>query len=117
MTILETIPIMAKPSNYVWMIVGGLIACVMFIIIGINLLEEDFFKTGLVFGILAALSCLFFAAGIILTNIEPEIDTGKKQYIIKVDDNISLNKFYEKYKIVEHQKYTDIYTVEDLNDE
>ena len=40
--------------------------------------------------------------------------TGK--YIVQLDDNYSVNEFYNKYKVLEHTKYTDVYTVDEIDD-
>ena len=48
---------------------------------------------------------------------EPKVDTGRKQYIIRVNENTSINEIYENYKIIDHTKYTDVYTVEELKND
>jgi hypothetical protein len=55
-------------------------------------------------------------AGLIASIFEPAVDTGRVKYIVRLDNNYSINEFYDKYKVLEHTKYTDIYTVEEIND-
>ena len=66
---------------------------------------------------IAAIGTIIFIISIILTITEPKIDTGRKQYIIRVNENTSINEIYDNYKIIDHTKYTDVYTVEDLEND
>jgi uncharacterized protein YxeA len=71
---------------------------------------------GIVFTLLSVISIIIVIISFILTITEPETDTGHFKYIVKIDDNYSFKEFYDKYKVLEHTKYTDVYTVEELND-
>ena len=117
MTILEPIPIFAQPGNYSNLTLISLIIAIMSIFIGIAMYMDDYEIFGGILTIIAAISAVIFIIGIILTITEPEIDTGRKQYIIRVDENTSINEIYENYKIIDHTKYTDIYTVEELEND
>lgn len=117
MTILETIPIFAQPGNYNNLTLFSLIMAIISIFIGIMLYMDDYEIGGIICTIIAGINAVIFIIGIILTITEPEIDTGRKQYIIRVDENTSINEIYENYKIIDHTKYTDIYTVEELEND
>lgn len=117
MTILETIPIIAQPGNYTNLTLISLIVGIISIFIGFAMYMDDCEIFGGILTIIAAISAVIFIIGVILTITEPEIDTGRKQYIIRVDENTSINEIYENYKIIDHTKYTDIYTVEELEND
>lgn len=117
MTILETIPIIAQPGNYTNLTLISLIVAIISIFVGIAMYMDDDEIFGGILTIIAAISAVIFIIGIILTITEPEIDTGRKQYIIRVDENTSINEIYDNYKIIEHTKYTDVYTVEELEND
>ena len=117
MTILETIPIIAQPGNYTNLTLISLIIAIMSIFIGIAMYMDDYEIFGGILTIIAAISAVIFIIGIILTITEPEIDTGRKQYIMRLDNDVNINEFYNKYKIIEHTKYTDVYTVEELEND
>ena len=117
MTILETIPIFEVPGNYDNLVLISLIIMLISIFVGI-IMYMDFCGTGgIICTIIAGISAIIFIISIILTITEPEIDTGRKQYIIRVDENTPINEIYDNYKIVEHTKYTDVYTVEELEND
>lgn len=117
MTILETIPIFAQPGSYTNLTLISLIIAIMSIFIGIAMYMDNCEIFGGILTIIAAISAVIFIIGIILTITEPEIDTGRKRYIIKVNENTSINEIYENYKIIDHTKYTDVYTVEELEND
>lgn len=115
MTILETIPIIEQTGKYIPFIMWGFILGVIFLYLGIC--ADDFFDW--LFVVTITLSIISFGigfAGIIASIFEPAVDTGRVKYIVRLDDNYSINEFYDKYKVLEHTKYTDIYTVEEIND-
>lgn len=115
MTILETIPIFEQPGNYVWMILTGFFAAIFFILLALG--TQDYHLCNIIM-LFACIGCLIFIIiGIILSIREPKVDTGRKQYIIRVNDNTSINDIYDKYKIIDHTKYTDVYTVEELEND
>ena len=116
MTILETIPIIEQTGKYIPFLVWGII--LGFIFLGLSIWAEEEFHDW--FFILAAILsiaafCMGFA-GLIASIFEPAVDTGHVKYIVRLDDNYSVNEFYNKYKVLEHTKYTDVYTVEEIND-
>ena len=117
MIILETIPIFAKPLNYL----PGILWGVVFFGITALIIKIGNVETNAVCGILAIIAAILSLAGllggIIGTILEPEQDTGRIKYIVKLDDTITMNEFYNKYKIIDHTKYTDIYTVEELKND
>lgn len=117
MTILETIPIFEQPGNYNNLVIISLIiTLVCFFISGILFIH--LYETGgTIFTIITTISVIIFIISIVLMATEPKIDTGRKQYIIKVNENTSINEIYDQYKIIEHTKYTDIYTVEELKND
>lgn len=117
MTILETIPIFAQPGNYTNLTLTSLIVAVISIFVGIVMYMDDYEIGGAIFTIIAGISAVIFIIGIILTIAEPEINTGRKQYIVRLDNDVNINEFYNKYKIIEHTKYTDVYTVEELEND
>lgn len=63
-----------------------------------------------------AATCMGFF-GLIASIFEPAIDTGRVKYVIRLNDDYSVNEFYDKYKVLEHTKYTDVYTVEELKND
>lgn len=91
---------------------------IRFYFIGLSVWAEDEFHDW--FFILAAiLSTIAFCmgfAGLIASIFEPAVNTGRVKYIVRLDDNYSVNEFYDKYKVLEHTKYTNVYTVEEIND-
>ena len=117
MTILETIPIIEAPGNYDNLTIVSLIITILSIIIGIFMYLDDYEIFGKIFTITAGISAIIFITGIILMITEPKVDTGRKQYIIRVNENTSINEIYENYKIIDHTKYTDVYTVEELEND
>lgn len=114
MTIIETIPIFEAPENYIYLIPTGLLGTVI-----TSLLLVGTFNIGnkiitAIFTTLSIIGMLVCLVGLFLTIFEPEVDTGRKQYIVRLDNNVSINEFYDNYKIIDHTKYTDIYTVEEI---
>ena len=112
MTILETTPIMVQPHSYMWMIVVGIICFILSYIISMHNLDSDIIS--IIAGTLACIFIILLAIGIVLDICVPKIDTGRLQYTIRLDDTVSVNEFYEKYKVIEHTKYTDVYVVEEI---
>ena len=117
MTILETITIFEQPGAYIPLFFTFLICNLIFFFIAGISYTNHFDTTGLVFTIMAIISIIFFLISLALTITEPKVDTGRKQYIIRVDENTSINEIYENYKIIDHTKYTDVYTVEELEND
>ena len=117
MTILETIPIIEASGNYDNLTIVSLIITILSVIIGILMYLDDYEIFGKIFTITAGIGAVFFIIGIILVITEPKVDTGRKQYIIRVNENTSINEIYENYKIIDHTKYTDVYTVEELKND
>lgn len=117
MTILETIPIFEASGNYTNFVLCGLAGAVICLILAGLLYGEDHEIGGGIFTVFSVIGVLIFLIGIVLTITEPKVDTGRKQYIIRVNDNTSINEIYDNYKIIDHTKYTDVYTVEDLEND
>ena len=117
MTILETIPIFAQPGNYNNLALISWIIVLISIFMAIMYTMSDCEIGKTICTIIASISGVIFIISIILTYTEPKVDTGRKQYIIKVNENTSINEIYDNYKIVEHTKYTDVYTVEELEND
>lgn len=117
MTILETIPIFEQPGNYNNLTLITFIIAMISIFIAIMYNMSDCKIGEIICAIIAIISVVIFIIGVILTITEPKVDTGRKQYIIRVDENTSINEIYENYKIIDHTKYTDIYTVEELEND
>ena len=117
MTILETIPIIEAPGNYLNLMIYSLVGTLICFAVAGLLLVNGYEIGGGVLTAFSAIGILIFLISIILTSTEPKIDTGRKQYIIRVDENTSINDIYDKYKIIEHTKYTDVYTVEELEND
>lgn len=117
MTILETIPIIEAPGNYINFMLYGLAGAVICLILAGLLYGESHEISATILTCFVAIGLLVFLIGLVLTIIEPKVDTGRKQYIIKVNDNTSINEIYDNYKIIEHTKYTDVYTVEELEND
>ena len=117
MTILETIPIIEAPGNYLDFILYGLVGAIICLVLA-GLLYSDNYKIGAsVLTGFSAIGMLIFLIGFILTITEPKVDTGRKQYIIRVNEDTSINDIYDNYKIIDHTKYTDVYTVEELEND
>ena len=117
MTILETIPIFEKPGIYTHVILYSIIAAAIFDFLVYILTQNGINIPAIICAFLAIISMFIMFYGIIKEIKEPEQDTGRIKYIIKLDDTISVNEFYNKYKILEHPQYSDIYTVEEIKDE
>ena len=117
MTILETIPIFEQPGNYNNLTMISLLIAIICLITAVITDSEGYEIGGIFFTIVASICAVIFIIGIILTIIEPKIDTGRKQYIIRVNENTPINEIYDNYKIIDHTKYTDVYTVEELEND
>lgn len=117
MTILETIPIIEQTGKYIPILMWGFILGLIFLGLSIWAANEFHDRLLILTSILCiAATCMGFA-GLIASIFEPAIDTGRVKYIVRLDDNYSINEFYDKYKVLEHTKYTDIYTVEELKND
>ena len=115
MTILETAPIMEYTHTHAWMIFTGLITIIIMLVIA-KMAEEVYNDPIMVIsGIIAILGLIFMLVGLVYEINEKEVDTGRIKYTIKCDDSIGLNEFYNKYKILEHTQYTDVYVVEEIS--
>lgn len=115
MTILETIPIIEQPGNYTWMVLTGLCAALFFLLLGLG--TQDYHLCNIIIFFVCIGCLIFIIIGVILSICEPKVDTGRKQYIIRVNENTSINEIYDNYKIIDHAKYTDVYTVEELEND
>jgi len=115
MTILETIPIIEQTGKYIPMMVWSALIAILCLFIA-TLLFKEYDMGGIIFTISAGITMLVFIVSLILTIAEPPTDTGRVKYIVKVDESYPLNEFYDKYKVLEHTKYTNVYTVEEIND-
>lgn len=116
MTILETISILEQPGTYFNLLGFSLMTLILGLVITASLLLKDCFISGSIFMGISAIGAITFIISVILTITEPAIDTGRVKYTIRLDDTVSVNEFYDKYKVLEHTKYTDVYTVEEIND-
>ena len=117
MTILETIPIFEAPGNYINLMLYGLAGAVICLILAGLLCGDSYERGASILICFAAIGMLIFLINLVLTITEPKVDTGRKRYIIRVDENTSINEIYENYKIIDHTKYTDVYTVEELEND
>ena len=117
MTILETIPIFEAPGNYINLMLYGLIGAVVGLILVVLLFRDNCDIGAIILLCFSVIGALIFLIGLVLTITEPEVDTGRKQYIIRVNENTSINEIYDNYKIIDHTKYTDVYTVEELEND
>lgn len=117
MTILETIPIFEQPGNYINFMLYGLIGAVICLVLAGLLFNDNYNMGAMILICFSIIGSLIFLISLILTITEPKVDTGRKQYIIRVNENTSINEIYDNYKIVEHTKYTDVYTVEELEND
>ena len=117
MTILETIPIIEAPGNYLNLMIYSLVGTLICLALAGYLLANGYEIGGGVLTAFSAIGVLIFLISIVLTVTEPKVDTGRKQYIIKVNENTFINEIYENYKIIDHTKYTDVYTVEELEND
>lgn len=116
MTILETIPIIEQTGKYIPFLVWGIVLGIIFL--GLSAWAADEFHDWLLI-LTSILSIIAFGmgfAGLIASIFEPAVDTGRVKYIVRLDNNYSVNEFYDKYKVLEHTKYTNVYTVEEIND-
>lgn len=117
MTILETIPIIEAPGNYINFMLYGLAGALICLILAGLLYGESYEIAPAILTCFSAIGLIIFLIGLVLTIFEPKVDTGRKQYIIRVDENTPINEIYDNYKIIEHTKYTDVYTVEELEND
>ena len=117
MEILETIPVFDQPGTYVYLLVISLCVTAITLFISSLAYHEDYDILGTFFIVISAISVLTFLVSIYLTITEPKVDTGRKQYIIRVNEDTSINDIYDNYKIIDHTKYTDVYTVEELEND
>lgn len=62
-------------------------------------------------GCITAVITLFSLVSLFLVPVE--IPNGKTAYVIEMNEAIDYNEFYEKYKVIEHYEYTNIYVVEE----
>lgn len=117
MTIIETIPIFEAPGNYAYLIPIGLLSAVVACLLLAGTINIGNKIISAIFTSLSAIGMLICLVGLFLTIFEPKVDTGRKQYVVRLDDNVSINEFYDNYKIIDHTKYTDIYTVEEIEND
>ena len=67
-------------------------------------------SSDIIVGIFAfiALICL-----VTMCIIPTGVPNGRTSYVVKINDAIDYNEFYEKYKVIDHYEYTNIYIVEE----
>ena len=116
MTILETIPIIEQTGKYIPFLVWGFALGIIFLYLSAWAADEFHDWLLILTAILSTVAFCMGFAGLIASISEPAIDTGRVKYIVQLDNNYSVNEFYDKYKVLEHTKYTNVYTVEELND-
>ena len=79
--------------------------------IGIGLtiyfMEVDNELVGCIVAVITFFSLVF------LFLVPMEIPNGKTSYVIEINEAIDYNEFYEKYKVIDHYEYTNIYVVEE----
>lgn len=64
--------------------------------------------------ITAVICSIIVLISIVCAVIFPEdVPNGKTTYVIQVDDTINFNTFYEQYDILSKEPYTNIYRVEE----
>ena len=117
MTILETLPIFAQPGNYLNLMIYSLVGTLICLALAGLFYVNGYEISGGVLTIFSVIAVLVFLISSILTVTEPKVDTGRKQYIIRVNKNTSVNDIYENYKVIDHAKYSDVYTVEELEND
>lgn len=62
----------------------------------------------------AVICSIIALISIVCAVILPEnVPNGKTTYVIQVDDTINFNEFYEQYDILSKEPYTNIYRVEE----
>ena len=109
--VLKTIEITTIQS---WIAYGLIISIGIVILAGIILRNSEIDSIPSIItcitGILAAVAFIFFVIALV---IAPEKSTGEYKQIVRVSDDISLNEFYEKYKILSKEEYTNVYTVKE----
>ena len=116
MTILETIPIIEQTGKYIPFLVWGFALGIIFLYLSAWAANEfhDWFL--ILTAILSVVAFCIGFTGLVASIFESATDTGRVKYIVRLDDNYSANEFYDKYKVLEHTKYTNVYTVEEIND-
>lgn len=117
MTTLETIPIIEQTGKYIPFLVWGFVLGIIFLYLSIWAADEFHDWLLILTAILSIIAFGMGFAGLIASIFEPAIDTGRVKYIVRLDDNYSVNEFYNKYKVLDHTKYTDVYTVEELEND
>lgn len=101
--VLNQVEILAHPE-WTWIKIALIVCFIAFIIgiagclISIIMTCED--KISLFFMGFTVISFFLIAVFIALAE-KPTVPTGKYEYQVTIDDSVSMNKFYEKYEIVE----------------
>lgn len=63
-------------------------------------------------GPIAAMLCIASMIAIFITYVKaPVVDTGRNRYEVILDDSVSANEIYEKYKVIERRG--EIWVIED----
>lgn len=115
MTILETIPILEQAGKYDSLISWFSIICLSLLFLTICLQQTDY--AWAITGTGCIITLVVAVVFIIMSLTEPYYETGRFKLIVRLDNSYPANEFYEKYKVLEHTKYTDVYTVEEIIDE
>ena len=115
MTILETIPILEQAGKYKSFSSWAAIIALSLLFLTICLQQTD--NAWIVTGIGCMLALVMVIIFIIMSIAEPYCETGHFKLIVRLDNSYPANEFYEKYKVLEHTKYTDVYTVEEITNE
>lgn len=98
-TILNQSEIMTKPEWTQTVAIISMILMLVFLFASLCFLITDKEKLGFAMSLLMILSAIASLTFITLEeNIE--IPTGKYEYQVIIDDNVSLNEFIEKYEII-----------------
>lgn len=110
MEILYQEPIMEMARNYC--IAAGVIG-VISVISFIVFVFSDSWSIGTPIGCICTIISL--VALIVVMIKAPMIDTGRNKYEVILDDSVSANEIYEKYKIIEQRG--EIWVIEDKESE
>lgn len=92
--ILAQTEIMSAPN---WCIVLFFIALILLLIFWVVALLTEF-KMFSIIGFFSGLLLLLFVSLCVTIIKEP---TGKYEYKVTIDDSVSMNEFYEKYKVID----------------
>lgn len=94
-----------------WLTISGIISITlgMFFLLT-DLVSEDDCEIPIL--ILLVGGTLSFLVGLLTISIIPGPPTDQARYIIRVEEKVNMNELLNNYKIINHEKYSNIYEIE-----